>query len=358
MNPDLPGTVSASATAAGPQPERAPRSAPDRGVASNRAQKVSDPDDVAVQVESLSHRYGSHLALDGATFDVAGASIFALLGPNGSGKTTLFKILATLITPSNGTARVAGADVTRERRLVRERIGVVFQKPSLDDKLSVLENLRHQGHLYGLSGAALKERCAAVLDRFGAAARAADRVETLSGGLQRRVELAKALLHRPRVLILDEPSTGLDPVARSTLMEQLFELRDRDGVTCLLTTHLMDEADACDRIGILDQGRLIALDTPAALKSTIGGDVLTLSTSDPAALAAKIERRFGAGVAVFDRLVRIERTRGHEFVPDLIEAFPGEIDSVTVGKPTLDDVFVHLTGHRLWNERNGFAERP
>lgn len=312
--------------------------------------------DAAVSVESLSHRYGPRLALDNVTFEVRAASIFALLGPNGSGKSTLFKVLTTLVTPSSGTARVAGADVVRERRCVRERIGVVFQKPSLDDRLTVRENLRHQGHLYGLSGAALTERCAAVLDRFGLAARAGDRVASLSGGLQRRVELAKALLHRPRVLILDEPSTGLDPGARGVLREQLHELRDKDGVTCLLTTHLMDEADACDRIGVLDQGRLVALDAPAALKATIGGDVLTLSAADPAALAAKVEKRFGGRVAVVDRAVRIERGNGHEFVPQLIQAFPGEIASVTVGKPTLDDVFVHLTGHRLWNERNGFAD--
>lgn len=327
-----------------------PDSLPSRPLGDSAA---SDP---AVEVESLTHRYGPRMALQDVTFQVTNSSIFALLGPNGSGKSTLFKILTTLIAPSSGRARVAGADVTLERRRVRERIGVVFQKPSLDDRLTVLENLRHQGHLYGLSGAALRTRCAVVLDQFGLGVRAADRVAALSGGLQRRVELAKALLHRPRVLILDEPSTGLDPAARSQLMAQLRDLRDVSGVASLLTTHLMDEADVCDRIGILDQGRLVALDTPAVLKTSIGGDVLTVCAAEPATLAAKVQQRFGGRVAVVDRTVRIERPGGHEFVPQLIQAFPGEITSVTVGKPTLDDVFVHLTGHRLWHERNGFTE--
>jgi len=310
----------------------------------------ADPVEAAVRINGLSHRYGDRVALSNVTFDVTAGAIFALLGPNGSGKTTLFRILATLLTPSEGSAYVAGADVRGQQRLVRERIGVVFQKPSLDEQLTVLENLTHQGHLYGLRGADLKHRGAESLERFGLSDRAGDRVSTLSGGLQRRVELAKALLHRPRVLILDEPSTGLDPGARSILMERLHELRNTEGVTSLLTTHLMDEADACDRMAILDEGRLVALDTPDALKATIGGDVLTLSTADPAELAAKIEARFRAQPTVVERTVRIERDRGHEFVPELIEAFPGRIDSVTVGKPTLDDVFVHLTGHRLEHE--------
>ena len=172
---------------------------------------------------------------------------------------------------------------------------------------------------------------------------------TLSGGLQRRVELAKGLLHRPNILILDEPSTGLDPGARAGLMDYLQELRDRDGVTSLLTTHLMDEADRCDQVAILDEGRLIATGTPASLKGTIGGDVLTVRCDDPGLLSQKASDRFDVSTKVLDGAVRIERDRGHEFVPDLIEAFPGEINSVTVGRPTLDDVFLHLTGHRLWD---------
>ncbi|MCH7702051.1 MAG: ABC transporter ATP-binding protein, partial [Planctomycetes bacterium] len=226
---------------------------------------------VAVELEALSHRYGDRLALDAVSLQVAPASVFSLLGPNGSGKSTLFRILATLMAPSSGTARVAGLDVRAQRDQVRRRIGVAFQHPSLDAKLTVFENLRHQGHLYGLSGRALRERIRELLDRFALTDRAGDRTETLSGGLKRRVELAKALLHAPQILILDEPSTGLDPAARASLMDHLHQLRDQDGVTTLLTTHLMDEADRCDRIGVLDEGRLVALDGPAELKRTIGG---------------------------------------------------------------------------------------
>ncbi len=305
---------------------------------------ASDP---VVQVESLTHRYGDRVALDNVTFDVERASMFALLGPNGGGKTTLFKILTTLLRPSSGAARIVGADVIRDKNRVRERIGIVFQDPSLDGKLTVFENMTHQGHLYGLSGASLATRCQELLRRLNIADRATDRVEKLSGGLRRRVELAKSLLHRPEVLILDEPGTGLDPAVRASFMNHLAELRDREGVTCLLTTHLMDEAQRCDRIGFLDHGRLVALDPPAVLTGTIGGDVLTVCTADPAELALRVAERFGGHAEVLNGAVRIERDKGHEFVTDLIEAFPGQIDSVTVGKPTLEDVFVHLTGHRL-----------
>ena len=306
----------------------------------------------AVEVSSLSYRFGERLALDRVDDRVEAGTILALLGPNGGGKTTLFRVLTTLLTPSEGRASVAGADVVSQREQVRSRIGVVFQNPSLDKKLTVAENMRHQGHLYGLFGGVLRERAAELLRRFGLTERAADRVETLSGGLQRRVELAKSLLHRPAVLILDEPSTGLDPGARALLMQQLHELRDRDGVTCLLTTHLMDEADRCDRVAILDRGRLIRAETPTALKGTIGGDVLTICSGNPEELAQRVTSRVGIAALVADGSVRIERERGHEFVTELIEAFPGEIDSVTVGRPTLDDVFLHLTGHRLWEAGN------
>lgn len=303
-----------------------------------------------VKIQSLTHRYASRVALNAVTFDVERASIFGLLGPNGGGKTTLFKILTTLISPASGSARVNGADVVTQRDEVRNHIGVVFQNPGLDGKLSVMENLIHQGHLYGMRGVSLRKRSGELLERFRVSDRASDRVETLSGGLQRRVELAKGLLHKPVLFILDEPSTGLDPAARIGLMDYLVELRDQDGVTSLLTTHLMDEADRCDRIGILDEGKLVAIDSPTALKETIGGDVLTVSTTNPSQLSEKVKSRFGGKSDVIDGVVRIEREKGHAFVPELIEAFPGEIESITLGKPTLDDVFVHLTGHRLGDE--------
>jgi len=309
----------------------------------------------SVELIHLTHRYGERTALDAVSFHVEGPTIFGLLGPNGGGKTTLFKILTTLLRPTSGTATVAGADVVRDAARVRRSIGIVFQSPSVDVKLSVLENLCHQGMLYGIRGRELKGRAIEQLDRFSLRDRAQDRVETLSGGLRRRVELAKSLLHKPSILILDEPSTGLDPGARAALMDQLVQLRDRENVTCLLTTHLLEEAERCDRLAVLDKGRLVALDTPDVLKSTVGGEVISVRSGDPVSLAARIQDRFGVAADVVDAAVRIEVDNGHIMVPDIIEAFPGEVDSVTVGRPTLEDVFVHFTGHRLLDDTDDTA---
>lgn len=303
--------------------------------------------EMAVQLVELTRRFGDRVAVDGVSFDVPRGSIFGLLGPNGGGKTTLFRMLTTLLRPCGGKALVAGFDVTLDRQRVRRRIGVVFQSPSLDAKLSVKENLHHQGHLYALRGSMLAHRCDELLDRFGLSDRAADRVEILSGGLQRRVELAKSLLHRPEVLILDEPSTGLDPAARASVMAHLQGLRDLDGVSCLLTTHLMEEAEQCDHVAIMDRGRLVAFDTPGALKATIGGEVISLTARDCEGLARKVRERFAGPVEVVDGAVRLERSEAHSLIPALVEAFPGEIESAMVAKPTLGDVFLHLTGHRF-----------
>lgn len=305
---------------------------------------MSDP---AAVVESLTHRYGERMALDNVSLQVAPHTIFGLLGPNGGGKTTLFRILSTLIRPQTGKVQLLGLDPITRREEIRRRIGVVFQSPSLDKKLTVFENLRHQGHLYGLQGAKLRERIQAMLERFALQERTSEYVETLSGGLRRRVELAKGLLHRPDLLLLDEPSTGLDPRARRELMDHLRELRDTDGVTILMTTHLMEEADRCDRLAILDHGRVVRCDTPDALKASIGGDVIAIETKQPDHLRDQIAVRFNLAATILNGTVRLERSRGHEFVPTLVESFPRQIDAISVGKPTLDDVFIHLTGHRL-----------
>ncbi len=307
--------------------------------------------DPVVVTESLTRSYDSRVALDAVNLTVARGSLFGLLGPNGGGKTTLFRILSTLLTPDSGSIKVAGFDAVSQRHAVRQRIGVVFQSPSLDGQLTVAENLEHQGHLYGLSGRTLLARVAEVLERFSVLDRADDRVSILSGGLARRVEVAKAMLHQPEVLILDEPGTGLDPRARAAMMDELMRVRDEGGVTVLLTTHLMDEAGCCDTLGILDEGRLITTDSPAALKRLVGGEVVSITTPNPEAFATAVSKRFDTKAAVVGGLVRIERDRGHEFVPELVEAFPGDVDSVTVGHPTLADVFVHLTGHGLYEER-------
>lgn len=304
----------------------------------------------AIQVESLSHHYGSRIALDRVSLDVQPAETFGLLGPNGSGKTTLFRVLTTLMVPTSGRARVAGFDPAAQPNEVRRRIGVVAQAQSVDVKLTAAENLMHQGHLYGLSGARLKLRIGEMLEHVGLSDRANDLVETFSGGMQRRVELAKGLMHRPSILLLDEPTTGLDPGARRDLWLYLDNLREHEGVTLLVTTHLMEEAERCSRLAILSQGKLVALGTPAELKSEIGGDVIQFETEHPDVLAARILQRFGIACSVEDTLVRLEQAQGHRFAADVMEAFPGEIRSVNISRPTLEDVFVKRTGHRFWKE--------
>ena len=304
-----------------------------------------------IEVRNLVHRYGDRQALAGITFEVRPAEIFGLLGPNGSGKTTLFRLLSTLMLPSSGQALVMGHDVAGDPNGVRRRIGIVFQAQSIDIKLTAEENLRHQGHLYGLSGKPLAARITEMLQRVGLADRAKDRAETFSGGMQRRLELARGLLHRPSVLLLDEPTTGLDPGARRDLWQYLELLRDQEGISVLVTTHLMEEAGHCDRLAILNEGHIVALGTPESLRKEIGCDVLLLEPNDPASapeLAQRISQRFGQAANVMDGRVRIERENGHRFVTELVESFPGEIQSVSVSKPTLEDVFIHRTGHRFW----------
>jgi ABC-2 type transport system ATP-binding protein len=304
--------------------------------------------DAVVHIEHLTHSYDQRTALSDLSLSVARAEIFGFLGPNGSGKTTLFRILSTLLPVTQGRVSMLGFDLATQRQQIRRQIGVVFQSPSLDKQLTAEENLRHQGHLYGLTGAELERRIDEMLGRVGLEKRPSEYVGTFSGGMRRRVELAKGLLHRPRVLLLDEPSTGLDPGARIDLWRYLRQIRDQDGVTILVTTHLMDEAEHCSRLAIMDIGRLVACDTPAALKDQIGGDVITLvpgEGEDAEAMRSAIRQRVGAESVVVERALRIERDRGHEFIPKLVEAFPGAIRSVSLGKPTLEDVFVHVTGH-------------
>jgi ABC-2 type transport system ATP-binding protein len=294
--------------------------------------------------------------LDDLSLEIAAGEVFAFLGPNGSGKTTLFRLLSTLIPLQTGAIAILGVDVARSPAGVRRQIGVVFQAPSLDKKLTVAENLRCQGRLYGLARAELASRSAELLEAVGLEERARDRVETLSGGLRRRAELAKCLLHRPRLLLLDEPSTGLDPGARIDLWQYLLRLRERDGVTVVLTTHLLDEADRADRIAIMHQGRLAALGEPLALRSEIGGDAITIQTERPGALAAAIAERFGVPAAELDGAVRLEQAAGHEWVPRLVAAFPDDIQTITLGKPTLEDVFIDRTGHRFFYEGHGLEK--
>jgi len=297
-----------------------------------------------IQVQNLTHRYGDRVALSGVSFDVRKGEVFGLLGPNGGGKSTLFRILSTMMVPTEGTASIAGYDVAHRAAAVRCHVGVVFQTQSLDKALTVEENLRAQGHLHGLSGADLRGRMERAMEQLGLADRRKDLVQTLSGGLKRRVEIAKALLHRPQVLLMDEASTGLDPAARRDLSRHVERLREQEGVTILLTTHILEEADRCDRLVLLHQGKVVADGTPGALRSRIGGDVVVLDSADTASLAEGIERRFGIRPVVADGQVRVEIENGHRFIAEVVEAFPGAVDSVGLHKPTLEDVFVRETG--------------
>jgi ABC-2 type transport system ATP-binding protein len=320
------------------------------------APEVETGSTAVISVQNILHRYNGRTALDDVSFDVRPAELFGLLGPNGSGKTTLFRILSTLMLPTAGRALIMGFDAAKDPSSLRRQIGVVFQAQSVDEKLTAYENLWHQGHLYGLHGPALHHRIMEILGRVGLADRAKELVETFSGGMARRVELAKGLLHHPSVLLLDEPTTGLDPGARRDLWQYLQILRDEERVSVIVTTHLMEEAERCDRLAILNEGKLVALGTPTELKHEIGGDVILLdATNDAESLAQRISTRFHVDATVLNdnarrNLVRIEMENGHRFITGVVEAFPGEIQAVSVSKPTLEDVFIHRTGHRFWSE--------
>ena len=321
-----------------------PLSTIDSGVTELRpGQKLS----LAVEINGLSFSYKERRALDDLSFVIERGEIFGLLGPNGSGKTTLFKLLSTLVPLQAGEARILGYDLRADTTALRRRIGVVFQQPSVDRKLTVGENLMHHAHLFGLKGEHLQKRSAAMLRWLGLSERANDLAETLSGGLQRRVQLAQAFLHQPELLILDEPSTGLDPSARREFLHYVSRLRDEEGVTIVLTTHHMEEAERCDRLGILHEGKLVALAPPSELKSRVGGDVVVINATDAEALRQQIQVRMRTQAVLVDGSLRIERPRGHEFLRDVVEAFGERIETVTFGKPTLEDVFVHLTGQRF-----------
>lgn len=300
-----------------------------------------------IRFSSVRFSYGDRVALEGLSFDIREGELFCVVGPNGGGKSTTFKILSTLLKPQSGSVSYWGVDGVRFPEKVRPCLGVVFQSPALDKKLTIEENLLYHGKLYGLRGINLKERVATVLKRFSLWDRKTERVEKLSGGLKRRVEIAKSLLSDPKLLILDEPTTGLDPFARREVWSYLEELRKERGISIVFTTHLMDEAETADRTLVLNQGREVVLGAPSELKTRVGGDVIALRTTDPEALKEAIEKKFSVPVKKVDEELRIEKRDGAQFIPTLVEAFPHQILSVTLGKPTLEDLFIHLTGQRF-----------
>jgi ABC-2 type transport system ATP-binding protein len=334
--PARPSSSRQSHTARAPAPSAPARELPVRAAPTQ-----------GVRLEALTLRYGERTALGAVSFAVGAGELFALLGPNGSGKSTLLRILSTLLRPTDGRAFVDGVDVTAEPAAARHRLGVVFQAPGVDARLSVAENLRFHGYLYGLSGRALSARIATLLERFGLAERRRDRAGTLSGGLRRRVELAKALLHRPRVLLLDEPSSGLDLPSRQAFWQTLDELRAEDDLTVVVATHLMDEAERCARVALLDRGSLVALDSPGALKEGLGESVLSFEAPDPARLAEILADHLGMPSVVQDGAVRLRGKADMTLAKRLLRALPHEITAFRLGRPTLGDVFLARTGRAI-----------
>lgn len=304
--------------------------------------------DHSILISKVSHRYGSREALAGIELEIPAGGIFALLGPNGSGKTTLFRLISTLMPLQSGRINVAGADVSEDPMGVRGRIGIVFQSPSLDKKLTVDENIACQAALYGIRGDALRQRCDEVLRAVGLQDRRGDLCQTLSGGMKRRVELAKGMLHRPRVLLLDEPSTGLDPAARLDLWESLTEMA-RGGMTVLLTTHLLEEADKADAIAILSEGKVISTGSPEQLRAELGEGLVTV-VSDNAGETERIVRdEMGLlDVQRVQQQVRIRSASPAALVPALAERLGAAATTISVGRPSLEDVFIAKTGHRFW----------
>jgi ABC-2 type transport system ATP-binding protein len=301
----------------------------------------------AVEVQALAKRYGELEAVRGVDFTVAPGEIFGFLGPNGAGKTTTIKILCTLLQPTSGVARLAGVDVTVAPAEVRRRIGVVFQDPSLDDRLTAEENLMLHAVAYRVPRSERARRIEEALRFVDLHERRADLTRTFSGGMKRRLEIARGLVHRPDILFLDEPTTGLDPQTRAKTWEVLRALRDEFGTTLFLTTHYMDEAETCDRIAIVDHGKIVALDTPAALKQRVGKDMVTARSADPKRLAALLSDKYGISSRENDGGLSFLVPEGDAFIVKLLTTDRPPLQGISVRRPTLDDVFLSLTGREI-----------
>lgn len=310
-----------------------------------------------VLVTDLVKKYKEIEAVKGVSFDVRKGEIFGFLGPNGAGKSTTIKMLATLVQPTSGRAVLNGFDVSKDPDRVRRSIGLVFQDPSLDNHLTAEENLTFHAMLYDVGGAVLAGRMKEVLSMVELEDRRKAIVGTFSGGMKRRLEIARGLLHHPAVLFLDEPTVGLDPQTRNRIWQYIRNLRDREGITIFMTTHYMDEAENCDRIAIIDYGKIVALDTPAQLKRMVGGDVLTVRTADDAALAREIELAYNTQVTATKDGLQFEVELGAEFIPEFAGRFRGKIMAISLHQPTLDDVFLKLTGRAIREEAAGAIDQ-
>ncbi|MDL4812885.1 ATP-binding cassette domain-containing protein [Actinomadura opuntiae] len=311
----------------------------------------------AVEVDGLIRKFGDVEAVRGIGFTVAPGEIFGFLGPNGAGKSTTINMLCTLLKPTAGRALVAGFDVVAERDSVRRNIGLVFQDPTLDGYLSGEQNLRFHAELYGVPRGVMGERIRQVLEMVGLWERRADLVQTYSGGMKRRLEIARGLLHSPRVLFLDEPTVGLDPQTRASIWDYIRQLKEAEEITIFMTTHYMDEAEFCDRIAIMDSGRIVALDTPEALKAGVGKDRVRIQTADDEAAIAALRDRFDLEAGMSEGAVAFSVASGEAFVPRLFAELGVPIRSVSVSRPSLDDVFMSFTGSTIRDAEAGSTDR-
>ncbi len=305
-----------------------------------------------IQVEKLSKKFKQLVAVDNVSLKVKDREVFGFLGPNGAGKTTTINILCTLLKPTAGRAFINGFDVVRQQNQVRQQIGLVFQEPSLDDKLSGIQNLNFHAMVYNIQSSERKQRIEQVLRMVELWERRDSFVETYSGGMKRRLELARGLLHRPKVLFLDEPTLGLDPQTRTRIWEYISEMCRQEGTTIFLTTHYMDEAEKAGRIAIIDKGRIIALDTPRKLKNMVGQDVISVKTEDDIKAIEEIKSRYQIEARVDDGGLVFSVKNGDEFLPKFVQGLETNILSVNLRRPSLDDVFLKLTGRDLRDEES------
>ncbi|MEV0233024.1 ATP-binding cassette domain-containing protein [Nonomuraea sp. NPDC050786] len=309
--------------------------------------------DAAIVVHRLQKTYGKVEAVKGVDFEVRPGEVFGFLGPNGAGKTTTISMLCTLVNPTGGSATVAGHDVVRERDEVRRNIGLVFQDPTLDGYLSAEQNLRFHAELYGVPKSMVDDRIHQVMEMVALWDRKDAKVMTFSGGMKRRLEIARGLLHSPRVLFLDEPTVGLDPQTRSAIWGYINQLRRLEDITIFMTTHYMDEAEYCDRIAIIDHGEIVVIDSPEALKASIGEDRVQIQTDDDTEAIKALRERFGLEAAVREGAVTFAVASGEEFVPRLFAELGLPIKSVSVSRPSLDDVFMSYTGSTIRDAEAG-----
>jgi len=317
----------------------------------NHEQKTQSASEPVISTVGLARNFGHTQAVKGISFSVAEGEVFGFLGPNGAGKTTTISMLCTLLAPSAGKATVAGYDIISKRTEVRRSIGLVFQDPTLDEYLTAVQNLRFHAYAYGMSKRVRDERIYELLTLMELWDRRNSSVREYSGGMKRRLEIARGLLHHPHILFLDEPTLGLDPQTRHRIWKYVLDLRRRESLTIFLTTHYMDEAENCDRIAIIDQGEIVALDRPDVLKDSLGGDVVTLRVEDNEAAAAELFARYELSASSETGSVCFKLPHAEEFLPELIRSFSCKILAATVRRPTLDDVFLSLTGHSIRDDR-------